>query len=732
MSDTRLINVSDAEILIVEDTQPSLILLTEVLETAGYIVRQAQDGRMALATIRNRHPDLILLDIAMPDIDGYDVCQQLKSDEATKNIPIIFCSAMHDTEYKIQAFTRGAVDFVTKPYHPEEILVRVRTHIELARLRAELEQRVRERTLELENVANDLREEIKVRQKIEADLRLSAKAFEASFSGIMVTNEHGQIVTVNPAFSRITGYSRQEAVGATPSILESGRHDEQFYQQQMQTLSRRGIWSGEIWNRRKDGNVVPMMETIFAYKGNGEKVSHYIATMADISESKDAQTLIDFLSNRDSLTGLANRLVARKHFEQAVLTADNTGTKIAIYNLDLDRFKVINESLGHAVGDQLLKQLSSRLGQSLAETDLLSREGGDEYLIVASGIKTVEDVIAKAQSIATVLQQPFYVEQHSLSVTTSIGIAQYPDDGHSFDDLLKASENALYSSKKKGGNDYCRFTKHMNSEARLRMELENCLRGAIGNDELQLVFQPKLSAQTGKITGAEALVRWNSPVLGFVSPANFIPLAEETGLILSIDEWVISTASTQIRNWLDMGLEIPKVSVNLSTLQFRRGDLITLIKRVLSNSGIDASCLDLEITESVLMDNMHTAIPILDSLKQLGLSISLDDFGTGYSSLSYLRRLPIDTLKIDKAFVDEIHVKSSDATIARTVIALGHNLGLNVVAEGVEHQQQYEFLCEHHCDEIQGYYFSKPLPSADFELFLQAQAAGIQFTQIKN
>jgi diguanylate cyclase (GGDEF)-like protein/PAS domain S-box-containing protein len=730
MNDPRLNNVSSGEILIVEDNQASLLLLTEVLENAGYSVRQAQDGQMALATVRNRPPDLILLDISMPNIDGYDVCRQLKAKPLTQNIPIIFCSALHDTDYKIQAFARGAVDFVTKPYHPEEILVRVRTHIELARLRAGLERRVRARTSELESVANSLREEIKSREKVEADLRLSSKVFEASFSGIMVTDDKGVIVAVNPAFSRITGYSREEAIGATPRILQSDRHDEEFYQQQMQSLSVHGMWTGEIWNRRKDGNVVPMMETIHEFKDENGQVSHYIATLADISEIKDAQTLIDFLVNRDTLTGLANRLVARKHFEQEVIIADRNRSKLALYYLDLDRFKVINDSLGHGIGDQVLKQLSTKLSNSIAQGDLLSREGGDEFLIIASQIKTPDDVLKQVKLIAEEFNQIFVIDQHSLSVTTSIGVALYPDDGRTFDDLLKAAENALYNCKKKGGNDYCLFTTRMNAEARLRMELENCLRGAISNDELQLVYQPKLSAQTGKITGAEALVRWNSPVLGFVSPANFIPLAEETGLILAIDEWVITTACKQIRRWIDKGKGANKVSVNLSTLQFRRGDLIALIQRVLAESGIEASSLDLEITEGVLMDNMQTAIPILDSLKQLGVSISLDDFGTGYSSLSYLKRLPIDTLKIDKSFVDEIHMQSSDAMIARTVISLGHNLGLNVVAEGVEHQQQYEFLREHGCDEIQGYYFSKPLPPTDFESLLNTMQPISNITSI--
>jgi diguanylate cyclase (GGDEF)-like protein/PAS domain S-box-containing protein len=723
MLNARLQSATKGEILIVEDTPESLRLLTELLESAGYAVRQAQDGRMALATIRTRLPDLILLDIAMPDIDGFDVCRKLKADPHTRDVPIIFCSALHDTEFKVQGFARGAVDFITNPYQPEEVLVRIRTHIELYHLRTELEQRVAARTAELQTTANSLRDEIQARQKVEEDLRLSAKAFEASFTGIMVTDAQCKIIAVNPAFCRITGYSKQDVIGMTPQILQSGKHDAQFFGEMWRALETRGIWNGEIWNRRKDGNVVPMMETITTFRSNDGNISHYLATLGDLSEIRDAQTLINFLAYRDNLTGLSNRVVARKHYDHVVLEASSRKTRIAFICLDLDRFKVINDSIGHAIGDQLLKLVAAKLTACLGDKYHISRDGGDEFLIIANDVTAVDDLVKLAQRLNKEIAQEFSIDHHQLSVTTSIGVALFPDDGQSFDDLLRAAENALYQCKKKGGNDYCLFKKQMNAEARLRMEVENCLRGAIANGELQLVYQPKLSLKHGRIVGAEALVRWNSPVLGFVSPANFIPLAEETGLILAIDEWVITTACQQIRAWKAAGLGENKVSINLSTLQFRRGDLIALTQRVLLASGISAACLDFEITEGVLMENIHNALPILDSVKNIGVSVSLDDFGTGYSSLSYLKKLPIDTLKIDKSFVDEIHIKPRDAMIALAIISLGHNLGLTVIAEGVEHKQQHDYLLEHGCDEIQGYYFSKPLAVKDFEQLLAAQLA---------
>jgi diguanylate cyclase (GGDEF)-like protein/PAS domain S-box-containing protein len=719
MSTTHQQTSAAGEILLVEDIPESMTLLTDILQGAGYQVRQAQDGQMALATVQSQLPDLILLDIAMPEINGYEVCRKIKENPASRDVPVIFLSAFHDTEYKLQGFMQGAVDFITKPYHPEEILVRVRTHIELGRLRADLERRVHERTAELEATASALQQEMRVRRKVEDGLRLSAKVFETTFSGVMITDDKGVIVAVNPAFTRITGYSPADALGNSPRILKSGQHDLAFYQQMWQGIHATGSWSAEVWNRRKDGNVVPMMETIYEFKEGG-RVTNYIAMLADLSESKDAQTLINFLAYRDGLTGLPNRMVARKHFEQAVADADMQGHKVGVLCLDLDRFKVINDSLGHLIGDQLLKMLAAKFTSCLGENTMISREGGDEFLMIASSINAIETLNKLAQRIIDGIKQEFVVDGHALSVTASIGIAQYPDDGATFEDLLRGAENALYHSKKKGGNDFCHFTNQMDTEARMKMEVENCLRGAVTNGELQVVYQPKVAVGTGLIVGAEALVRWNNPVLGFVSPANFIPLAEESGLILAIDEWVLNTVCGQIRQWMDAGLGQTKVSVNLSTLQFRRGDLSALVQRVLNDKDILASCLDLEITESVLMENIQSAVSILDDLKQIGVSISLDDFGTGYSSLSYLRKLPIDTLKIDKSFVDEIHVQSSNAMIARAVIALGHNLGLSVVAEGVENREQFDFLREHDCDEIQGYFFSKPLPADDFARLLNS------------
>ncbi|MCG8312154.1 MAG: EAL domain-containing protein [Pseudomonadales bacterium] len=702
------------EILIVEDTADTLHLLTKLLVGEGYRVRQAQDGDMALATIRTRLPDLILLDVAMPRMDGFEACQILKNDPRTADIPVIFCSGLHDTEFKVKAFSVGAVDFITKPYQFEEVLVRVRTHLELAQLRCNLETRVQERTNDLKISARKLQQEAIARRQIERELTLTSKAFEASLSGIMVVDGQGRIETVNTAFTRITGYSKQDAVGKDYRFLYSDKTTSDKRTQILNELKLHGQWNGEVWCQRKDGNVIPIMENVFEIHEALQDQLNYVITFVDISESKDAQTLIDFLAYKDNLTGLANRMIARRHFQKVSLAAKKENRKEAVMCLDLDRFKNINDSLGHTIGDQILKMVASRLSAVVGDTHLISREGGDEYLIITNGIRSGEEKNQLASALLNAFSQPFECDNHQLMLTTSIGSATFPDDGEDFETLLMNAENALYACKSNGGGGYFEFTQEMDTAARSRMQMENLLRTAVANNELNLVYQPKVCLKTGLIVGAEALVRWNSKELGFVSPGDFIPLAEESGLILAIDEWVVTTVAQQLRNWLDMGIHCKKLSVNLSTMQFRRGDLGELIKRVVRDSQISAHHLDLEITEGVLMENLHSAIPIIENLKAIGVSISLDDFGTGYSSLRYLQKLPIDTLKIDKSFIDEIHLKSSDASIAKAIIALANNLDLNVVAEGVEYKEQFKFLQDIGCDQIQGYYFSRPLSAEDF------------------
>lgn len=716
--DTSKFDHSVGDILIAEDGPVSLMTLARILAAHGHSVRQATNGEEALTQIRLKRPDLVILDVEMPGLSGFEVCNELKRYRGTDTIPVMFCSSLTNLEARINGFRCGAVDFICKPYHSEEIALRVATHLELFRLRNHLEKTVADNVAQLVKVADSWRNEADQRKQVQQRLSLTSKAFEASFSGMAIVDSEGVVAAVNPAFTRTTGYRSEGISGREIDIIIDAKNELYSKERIRSEVEMHGSWNGEIWCRCKDGNVIPVMMSIVPADRAEGPASHYIVTLADLTESKDAQTLIDFLVHRDNLTGLANRTVAKMHFDSNVLECSQSSTKMGVMLLDVDRFKVINDSLGHAAGDQLLKNIANLLQEKLGDQYILSRDGGDEFLIITPNVKHITQIEALADTILMQFCREYSVDQFRVYVGASIGAAIYPDHGGNFSALVKRAEQALYHAKDRGGACASLFQEEMDAAARSRAELESQLRQAIVSDEFQLVYQPKLCVVTGQVTGAEALVRWNSPQLGFVSPADFIPLAEETGLILDLDEWVVKAVCSQIREWNDRSIPVSKVSVNLSALQFKRGDLGNLIKRVLQEHALPASALDLEITEGMLMNDAEGAIAILHTLKQIGVSISLDDFGTGFSSFSYLQKLPIDTLKVDKIFVDEIDHNQRDANITGTIISLGKSLGLNVVAEGVERSEQFAQLKAAGCDEIQGYWYSKPLSPKDYEQFI--------------
>lgn len=543
-------------------------------------------------------------------------------------------------------------------------------------------------------------------------LPLLEKAFTVSPSAIFITNLDNIILAVNPAFCYLTGYQPTEVIGKSSQLLRSDKHEPAFFNAIKQQIAQSGNWRGEVWNRTKHANVLPMTETVYSFCEHGNQLSHFITTLVDNSEAHDAQVLINYLASRDSLTGLANRLSAQSYFDTATFSENAHSHNIAVICLGLDRFKDINDAMGRDMGDLLLKKVALYLTQLADSNGIVSRSGGDEYLIILQHIPTLAYLSTLLQQIVFDISHISLSEHSNISVTTSIGAALYPDDALNFDLLLKYADIALHSSKNAGGNQYCLFSAELETQVQQRMQMESCLRTAVTQQEFTLLYQPKVCLQSGRITGLEALVRWYSPVLGFVTPADFIPLAESTGLILQLDEWVMSHVGKQIRYWLDLGLVVPAVSVNLSALQFHRGDLNTLVRRVLAENALAASYLDLEITEGVLMEKMETAVPILLELQEIGVSVSLDDFGTGYSSLSYLKKLPINTLKIDKSFIDDICDAHGEAVIVQAIISLGRSMGLKLVAEGVEHELQLDYLKKNGCDEMQGYLFSKPLAAA--------------------
>lgn len=567
--------------------------------------------------------------------------------------------------------------------------------------------------IRLDGIATD----ITGRVHADKQLRLAAQVFEDAAEAIMITDANNNIVSVNAAFTRITGYEADEVLGKNTQLLNSSRHDAAFYQELWDTLEASGHWQGEIWDKRKNGEEYPKWLAITVVLGEGDVVTNYIAIFSDITERKLAEGKIQYLAHFDSLTGLPNRALLHDRLKQALAAASRHKKKLSLLFLDLDHFKNINDSLGHDTGDLLLQAVGERLQKCVREGDTVSRLGGDEFVIVLLDIQASGNAAFVAQKIIDELAAPFSLGEHMLYVTSSIGISLYPEDGRNSDLLIRNADSAMYSAKTEGRNGYRFFTQDMNEHALARLALGSDLRQALTLGEFRLHYQPQVSPETGKIIGMEALIRWLHPVRGMVSPVDFIPLAEELGLIVTIGDWVLREACRQNRAWQVQGLPPVPVAVNLSALQFLQHNLPEKIRAILEETGLDPRYLELELTESTFMHDAEQTIAMLHALKAMGLQLAIDDFGTGYSSLSYLKRFPIDKLKIDQSFVRHLASDPDDAAIARTIISMGHSLRLEVIAEGVETAEQLAFLETEGCDQIQGYYFSKPLAAEEFPAF---------------
>jgi diguanylate cyclase (GGDEF)-like protein/PAS domain S-box-containing protein len=545
-------------------------------------------------------------------------------------------------------------------------------------------------------------------------LEQAATVFEYSKEGIIVTDADNKIVSVNRSFVEITGYSAEEVIGRNPNFLSSGHQGRDFYERMWAEIAETGSWQGEMWDRRKNGEVYPEALTIIRVKNVEGAVVNHLAIFSDISERRLAQERIQQLAHYDVLTGLPNRVLFNDRLEQAMISAQRNYSKISLLFLDIDRFKQINDTLGHGVGDQLLQSVGQRLLECVREQDTVSRQGGDEFIVVLTDADA-EGAELVADKIMHNITQPYMIEQHDLRITASIGIAVYPDHAQDCESLIKHADVAMYQAKESGRNCYLRFDPTMNASSYERLQLETALRGALERDELRIFFQAQVNLSDGRVVGCEALVRWQHPLLGMIYPEKFIPLAEETGLIVAINYWVLEQAVKQCRAWRDAGFEFLTMSVNLSALQFRQHNLLQQIRDLLQKYDVPASVLDLELTEGILMQGVERTLATLHELSAMGAIISIDDFGTGYSSLSYLKRFPIQQLKIDQSFVRDVTTDASDATMVRTIILMAHSLRLQVVAEGVETQEQVAFLRQCGCECAQGYYFSRPVAAPEFE-----------------
>jgi diguanylate cyclase (GGDEF)-like protein/PAS domain S-box-containing protein len=564
--------------------------------------------------------------------------------------------------------------------------------------------------------------DISERRQAEEDLRIAATAFETQ-EGMIISAADGTILRVNRAFSEITGYSAMEAVGQKPSLLKSGRHDRTFYQALWEAVVRTGSWRGEIWNRRKDGEVYPEWLTITAVRGPGGGVTHFVGAFADITQRKAAEQAIERLAFYDPLTRLPNRRLLQDHLRQALAASARSTREGALLFIDLDNFKTVNDTLGHDKGDLLLQQTAQRLVACVRETDTVARLGGDEFVVMLEGLsENSNEAAAQARAIGekilAALDVPYTFGSYEYECSASIGIALFGGQRQDIDEILKQADLAMYRAKTRGRNTIRFFDEKMQARIDARASLEAELRTAIQENQLLLHYQPQIDGR-GMLTGAEALLRWQHPDRGVVLPDQFIPLAEKTGLILPMGQWVLETACAQLVDWATrMETEHLTLAVNVSACQFRQVNFAEQVLAILDRAGADPRKLRLELTESMLLDDIDDAISKMRRMKARGLSLSLDDFGTGYSSLAYLRSLPLSQLKIDRSFVTDVASDANAATITKTIVFLARSLGLAVIAEGVETERQREILANSGCHNYQGYLFSQPLPVAEFEEFL--------------
>jgi len=561
-------------------------------------------------------------------------------------------------------------------------------------------------------------QDITLRKQQEESLRQAAAMFQNSRDGLLLLDERRWILAVNPAFARLLGTQEGTLLGQRLGLPGGGRQDQRFYRDLWRTVRREGRWEGELLWPRLDGSTFPAWTTIDTLYPR--ETRQYTVTVSDTTRLRESEARLSHLAHHDPLTDLPNRLLARTHLEHALALAEPQEYLVAVLILDFDHFRTVNESHGHALGDELLVEFAARLRALLSEDITLARIGGDEYLVIIERLDRPEFAAQIAQAMLGKLEQPFHLGEHDIYLNASIGISLFPDDGATADDLIRNADTAMHQAKDQGRDTFRFYTQALTEQSRRRLNLESRLRTALKRGDFVLYYQPLMSVSTAQTIGVEALVRWRDPELGLIPPTEFIPLAEETGLIVPLGDWIIESACQQMHSWLAQGLELETLAINISPRQFAKRDLASTISRALARSRLPAEHLELEITEGTLMGNVEEALLSLATLKTLGVRIAVDDFGTGYSSLAYLRRFPLDKLKIDQSFMHELRSDSgthSSQAIAAAIVALGQGLDLDVLAEGVETTEQWDILRKLGCQQCQGFLFSPPLPPEEFEVW---------------
>jgi len=704
-------DIKISRVLVVDDDVASRKLMRKTLRREGFEVIEAENGEQALAVFDELHPDIVLLDVEMPIMDGFTACEKLRLRPRADNIPVLMVTGLEDIASVNRAYDAGATDFITKPINWPILGHRIRYMLRSSETLVDLADTVRELHTSRVRLVNAQR--IAQLGNWEIDTKTLAMSWSEEVYRILGVEQ----ASVSPSLAALLSLVHEED-------REQVRH---WFSLALKTGGGHSINHRVMSPRGGLCNVFQQVEAIIDLDGN---VTQLHGTLQDITERQKFEDRIRELAYFDSLTGLPNRESFMMHVDQSVKSASRHKHELAALFLDLDNFKRINDTLGHTIGDLLLKAIAERLQECLRSSDIVghdtdyvttnmvSRFGGDEFTMLLTEIHNSDVAAIVSQRVMESLMRPLNLAGHEVVVTPTIGIAVFPEDGNNSEVLFRNADTAMYAAKRNGKNQFQFYNKAMNANAKERLTMESQLRNALERKELQLHYQPQMELDTGRVVGVEALLRWQNKKLGNVPPDTFIPIAEDSGLIIPIGEWVLHTACTQLKAWQDTGVPIVRVAVNISVRQFMHPRFFELVKQVIEDTGLEPESLELEITESLLMQDVETAIHLLRELKAIGIQLAIDDFGTGYSSLSYLKRYPIDRLKVDKAFVQDITTNFQDAAITKAVIAMGNNMDLRVIAEGVETEGQLNYLMEKQCHEVQGYYLSKPIPAQEVCLFI--------------
>jgi diguanylate cyclase (GGDEF)-like protein/PAS domain S-box-containing protein len=668
-------------ILVVDDDLLVRVMLQDAFTAAGFETVQAANGDEALRSFTTLKPDLILLDLIMPGKDGYETCRELRRLPGGEYTPVLMITGVESSDSVHRAFEAGATDFVAKPVNSELLVHRVRYMLRASR-------------------------NVKTLSENHYRLEMLKVAVDNLPIGITFSDVNGVIVYSNPAEARMHGYEVEELIGREARKFSTSTRSRRLDPEQLKDI---GVWRRESINVRRDGNEFSALLTSISVRDREQHYLGIITTCEDISESKMAEEKIRQLAYYDTLTGLPNRGMFQERLQQILAHAQRDGDKVNLIFLDLDHFKDVNDTQGHEVGDRLLRLVAGRLSSCMRESDLLARLGGDEFVVVCQVVESQESVAAVLQRVLNIFNDPFEIEGHQIYSSASIGIAVYPDDSLDASTLFRCADTAMYQAKNEGRSQFRFFSYELNQKVVQRVSLENSLRKGLERNEFFLHYQPLWDLKTAQMSGVEVLLRWQSSDYGLMQPSTFISLLEDSGLINAVGEWVLRTACTQVREWTLSEHRDLKMAVNISGKQMKHPKFLEMLTGIISDTGVDPRNLELEFTESVIMDNVENTVEIFNKLKEMGIQLSIDDFGTGYSSLNYLKHFPVDRIKIDKSFVADVNRKESDAAIIEAIVSMAQSLSLRVVAEGVENSDQLHSLSKLGCDEVQGFYLAMPM-----------------------